>query len=163
MASSQAIIVMGPSGCGKSTVGSALSVKTGWPMVEGDDHHPRANIAKMSAGEALTDDDRAAWLDQLVAAMDGLAADTIVVSCSALTPYVQSRLIADSCRTIRFVLLDLTRDQLAQRLGARADHFMAPELLDSQLEALSVPDGALIVSAEKPVDELVDTILAELA
>lgn len=162
MASSQAIIVMGPSGCGKSTVGSALAAKTGWPMVEGDDHHPPANIAKMSAGEALSDADRAAWLDQLIAAMDRLEAPTIVASCSALTPYVQSRLAQDSRRAIRFVLLDLTRDQLAERLNIRADHFMAPELLDSQLKALSVPDGALVLSADRPVAELVGAIIADL-
>lgn len=163
MTASQAIIVMGPSGCGKSTVGQALSAKTAWPLVEGDDFHPPASIAKLTAGAALTDPDRAAWIDELVSVMDSLSAPTIVAACSALTPYVQRRLVDESCRDIRFVMLELSRETLAERVKTRTDHFMHPELIDSQIAALTVPDGALILHANKPVADLVDTIIGKLA
>lgn len=53
-----AIVVMGPSGCGKSTLARALAAQTGRLFVEGDDHHPPENIAKLASGVPLTDEDR---------------------------------------------------------------------------------------------------------
>ncbi|GAA6015145.1 hypothetical protein JCM11491_000481 [Sporobolomyces phaffii] len=59
------IIVMGTSGCGKSTVGLALAQALAIPFVDGDDLHPAANVAKMSAGHPLTDEDRIPWLHRI--------------------------------------------------------------------------------------------------
>ncbi len=56
------IIVMGVCGCGKTSVGGLLANALGCAMVEGDDLHPPTNIALMSAGIALTDEDRRDWL-----------------------------------------------------------------------------------------------------
>lgn len=58
-------VIMGVSGCGKSSVGSALAARVGGIYVDGDDLHPRANVAKMSAGIPLTDADRWPWLDKI--------------------------------------------------------------------------------------------------
>ena len=52
------IVVMGVSGSGKSTVGAALAQRLRVPFADADDFHPAANIAKMTAGHALDDDDR---------------------------------------------------------------------------------------------------------
>ena len=52
------IVVMGVAGCGKSTVSEAIRDQLGYTLAEGDDFHPKANIDKMSAGIALTDEDR---------------------------------------------------------------------------------------------------------
>ena len=49
---------MGVSGSGKSTVGAALAQRLRVPFADADDFHPAANIAKMTAGHALDDDDR---------------------------------------------------------------------------------------------------------
>ena len=57
------IVVMGVSGSGKSTVGAALAQRLRVPFADADDFHPEANVAKMSAGHALNDDDRYPWLD----------------------------------------------------------------------------------------------------
>src|SRR6266550_577876 len=52
----------GVSGTGKSTLGSALAQALDFPYVEGDEIHPKSNIAKMSSGIPLTDEDREPWL-----------------------------------------------------------------------------------------------------
>lgn len=71
------------------------------------------------------------------------------------------------------VLLDPPRAELQRRLEQRAGdgtHFMAPSLLDSQLEALEVPDCEeellLAQFADEPfptVDEIVGSVLQRLA
>src|SRR6476660_8573944 len=55
-------VVMGVSGSGKTTVGQALADRLGVEYAGADAFHPAANIAKMSAGVPLDDDDRAPWL-----------------------------------------------------------------------------------------------------
>jgi gluconokinase len=67
------LVVMGVSGCGKSSLGAALATALGLPLIEGDDHHPPANVQKMSQGIALTDADRAGWLATLGRALAGAA------------------------------------------------------------------------------------------
>ena len=52
------VVVIGVSGSGKSTVGSALAQRLRVPFVDADTLHSPANIAKMTAGEPLNDDDR---------------------------------------------------------------------------------------------------------
>ena len=42
------IILMGVSGSGKTTIGQRLAQELGWPFSDGDQFHPRANIAKMA-------------------------------------------------------------------------------------------------------------------
>ena len=56
---------MGVAGCGKSSLGAELARAEGLPLVEGDDFHSAESRAKMAAGTALTDADRAGWLATL--------------------------------------------------------------------------------------------------
>ena len=65
------VILAGVSGSGKTTVGKVLAGRLGWPFTDGDLLHPAANIAKMAAGEPLTDEDRAPWLRAIAACLDG--------------------------------------------------------------------------------------------
>ena len=60
-------------------------------LTDGDDLHPAANVAKMSDGEALTDDDRWPWLDA-VGAWLARRPGGGVVACSALRPSYRDRL-----------------------------------------------------------------------
>jgi gluconokinase len=130
-------VVMGVSGCGKSTVGRALAAAQGVPYVEGDDFHPMVNVAKMSAGVPLSDADRAEWLQALqeqirVARERGAG---LVVTCSALKRRYRDLLrLGDPA--LRFAHLDGPREVIAERMHARADHYMPPSLLDSQLRDL---------------------------
>ena len=58
-----------------------------------------------------------------------------VVACSALKRAYRDILVGER-RDVRIVFLKGDRDLIAQRIAARADHFMPPELLDSQFKAL---------------------------
>src|SRR4051794_36842348 len=85
---------MGVSGVGKSTVMAALADRLGWPTLEGDALHPPANVAKMAAGEPLSDADREPWLD-LIAAWIGdreREGTSSIVTCSALRRAYRDRL-----------------------------------------------------------------------
>ncbi|MEL6530343.1 MAG: gluconokinase, GntK/IdnK-type [Pseudomonadota bacterium] len=156
------IVIMGPSGCGKSSVSAALSNAIGAPMLEADDFHSQANRTKMTAGKPLTDADRAGWLDRIWQALSDKLAPRVVLACSALTPYVQSRLREATDRSVHFVLLNAPRDVLLERVSSRRDHFMPASLLDSQLEALEAPDGAITIDAREPVGVIVPKIVAAL-
>lgn len=132
-------IVMGASGCGKSTLGQALAQALRLPFYEGDDYHPTANLARMSAGQALTDEDRAPWLGQLRQLIQGhLDHGTgAVLSCSALKRHYRDQLGREAA--ICYVWLDADANTLTQRLASRTDHFMPASLLASQLDCLEPP------------------------
>lgn len=137
-----AIVTMGVSGCGKSTLGALLARRLGCAFLEGDAFHDDEAIAKMRGGSPLTDADRWPWLDRLGAAIrETLDAEgQVVAACSALRLRYRERLRAAVGAPIRFVLLDASRDELLRRLTQRADHYMPPSLLDSQLATLERPD-----------------------
>ena len=98
------VIVMGVCGCGKTTVGRALAHRLQVEFLDADDFHPPANVAKMAAGVALTDDDRGPWLDRLAAEMREREAQGrgAVVACSALKEAYRRRLErgADDVRVV---------------------------------------------------------------
>ncbi|MFT4042521.1 MAG: gluconokinase, GntK/IdnK-type [Gordonia sp. (in: high G+C Gram-positive bacteria)] len=157
------IIVGGVSGSGKSTVGAALAKRLGVSWADADDLHPAANIAKMSAGIALTDTDRWPWLDRVgcwLAEHDGGA----VMSCSVLRRVYRDRL-RRAAPTLRVVILELDRSAIIERVSSRQGHFMPVALVDSQLatyEPLAADEPGLSLDARAPVDALVDAIVASL-
>lgn len=154
------IVVMGVTGCGKSTFGQALAAALGAPYLEGDALHPASNIAKMTAGTPLTDEDRAPWLDLIAARMTRTPGT--VVACSALKRSYRDRLRAGG--SVIFVHLQGGRDQIAARLAARQGHFMAPSLIDSQFATLEDPAGEpgviTIDIARDPAAALSDALAA---
>ena len=79
-------VIMGVSGCGKTTIGQGLANQLGCPFYDGDNFHPPENIAKMSSGIPLNNDDRKPWLKRLHSIIvDHLNRDEMaVVACSAL-------------------------------------------------------------------------------
>ncbi|MBI2720295.1 MAG: gluconokinase [Rhizobiales bacterium] len=128
---------MGVTSCGKTTVGEALAHRLGVAFVEGDRLHPAENIAKMSAGIALNDDDRWPWLAKIGEALKGTTG--IIASCSALKRSYREAIATAAGRPVRFVFLQGDRELLATRIAARRNHFMPPALLDSQLATLEPP------------------------
>ncbi|MET0543038.1 MAG: gluconokinase [Variovorax sp.] len=150
------LVVMGVSGCGKSTLGQSLATGLGLPLIEGDDFHPPANVARMTAGIALTDADRAGWLDTLGHQLQ-LHDAGAVLSCSALKRAYRDRLRA-AAPGLRFVFMELTRDEAERRVAARAGAHMFPaSLVANQFATLEPPlgePGVLAVDATLPMDEL---------
>jgi gluconokinase len=157
------IVIMGVSGCGKSTVGAALSDALGIPYREGDDLHPPANIAKMRAGEALTDADRWPWLD--LVAQDLAAQAPVILGCSALRRAYRDRIREGAGGPVCFVHLAGSPALIATRMAARSGHFMPASLLDSQFASLEPPEPdeeAITVDIDQPLDRLVEDILRQM-
>lgn len=135
------VIICGVAGCGKTRLATGLAAATGWPFVEGDDLHPPANIAHMAAGIALTDDDRAPWLDRIAAQLAAWQAESRpgIISCSALRRRYRDRLRTAAPAT-RFVMIEISPELATERLATRRGHFMPASLVASQFAALETPD-----------------------
>lgn len=158
------VVLMGVTGSGKTTIAEALGARLGWDAADADRLHSTQNIAKMAAGQALDDTDRLPWLHRVRQWIDTeLAAGRAgVIACSALKRAYREMLRRDE---VTLVFLAVDRDVIRQRLEARTGHFMAPEMLDSQLAVLEPPapdEGVLIVEANAAVEVVVDQIVAAL-
>ena len=154
-----ALVVMGVSGSGKSTIADRLAARLGWRYEDGDKYHPPANVAKMSAGRPLTDDDRWPWLDALNQRLRGER--DVVVTCSALKESYRRRLlkgVADA----RIVYLHAPKAVLAERVAKRKHKYMPASLLDSQLATLEPPSGAIDIDVSGDPEDSVDAILQAL-
>jgi gluconokinase len=156
------IVVMGVSGSGKSTVGAALARRLDIPFADADDFHPAANIAKMSAGTPLDDDDRYPWL----AAVGRWLADHDrgVMSCSALRRRYRDQ-IRSYRSTVEFLHLTGSPELIGRRQAERTAHFMPSSLAMSQFEALEPLDTderGLAVDARRSVDDIVEAMVGHL-
>lgn len=159
-----AVIIMGVSGSGKTTVSIALAEAAGCPRLEGDSFHTSQAIAKMAAGTPLTDEDRWPWLDRLGKAIETTVEERglVVATCSALKHTYRDRIRQAIRAPVRFVLLDVGRDELKRRLSSRSGHYMPASLLPSQIATLERPapdEGVLILDAEQAPAILRDQII----
>ena len=150
------IVIMGVAGCGKSSLGAVVAQATGLALIEGDDYHSAASRAKMSRGIALTDADREGWLGSLSKQLCDHP-EGLVLTCSALKRAYRERL-RQAAPGLRFVFLDISREQAQARVAARALlHFFSSSLVDSQFATLEPPTGepgVLRVDALAPLSQL---------
>lgn len=155
------IVVMGVSGSGKSTVGAALAQRLRVPFADADDFHPPANIAKMTAGHPLDDDDRYPWLESIG---EWLAAREAggVMSCSAL-----KRKYRDQMRRhradVEFLHLAGTLEVIGRRQASRPGHFMPAALLASQfstLEPLESDERGIAIDVGQDIDSIIEEFIA---
>ncbi|MDQ0547056.1 gluconokinase [Methylobacterium brachiatum] len=163
----QVLVVMGVSGSGKSTVGALIAERLGWIFVDGDSFHTPEHIAKMHAGHALDDEDRAPWLARIATWIQHRleAGESGVVVCSALRRAYRDVLTRGS-RRVRIVYLEGDRALIAKRLTERHGHFMSPRLLDSQFATLEAPgpdERPIVVGIDEPPDAIADRVAAQLA
>ena len=160
------VLLMGGAGCGKTTIGHRLAAALDARFEEGDAFHPPSNVAKMSRGEPLTDEDRLPWLHAIADAIGraDVAGERAVFSCSALKRSYRDILRAASPR-LRLVHLAGSEALIRGRLEARRGHFMPPTLLPSQLRILEAPDAderPLVIDIAAAPDALVAQIRAAL-
>lgn len=153
------VVVMGVSGSGKTLIGSGLADGLEGRFAEGDRFHPPENIARMSAGMPLRDEDRWGWLDAIAIEINEAErhGETLVVACSALKRIYRDRLRLAS-RRLRFVYLEIGREVAEARVAARKGHFMPASLIDSQFADLQPPspdEGVLKLDAARNPAELV--------
>jgi gluconokinase len=161
-----ALVVMGVSGSGKSTIADKLAERLGWRYEDGDKFHPAGNVAKMSAGHPLTDEDRWPWLQAIADEIDRVckAGGHVVIACSALKRAYRDILVHGR-DDVRIIYLDGTEQLIADRLGRRQGHFMPAGLLASQFGTLQPPasdENAVTVSIDASVDAIVDDIVRQL-
>jgi gluconokinase len=161
-----ALVVMGVSGSGKSTIGEKLAERLGWSYEDADKFHPLSNVAKMSAGQPLTDEDRWPWLRAIADEIDRVceAGEHAVIACSALKRDYRDILVHGRS-DVRIIYLKGRQDLIASRLALRKGHFMPPDLLASQFKTLEPPDESenpVIVSIDASVDTIVDDIIRQL-
>jgi gluconokinase len=154
------IVVMGVSGSGKSAVGAALAQRLRVPFADADDFHPPANIAKMTAGEPLNDDDRYPWLEAIG---EWLAARQTggVMSCSALKRKYRDQLRAHRS-DVEFLHLAGSPEVIGRRQASRPGHFMPAALLASQfdtLEALQDDERGVTIDVDQDIDSIIESYL----
>ncbi len=102
----------------------------------------------MQRGVALTDADRADWLDRLGGELVRHPSGA-VLTCSALKAVYRDKL-RSAAPGLRFAWLDLDRAFAEARVGQRAAHFFPAGLVETQFAALEPPlneHGVLRVDA----------------
>jgi gluconokinase len=161
-----ALVVMGVSGSGKSTIADKLAERLRWKYEDGDKFHPASNVAKMSAGQPLTDEDRWPWLQAIADEIDRVcgAGEHAVIACSALKRAYRDILVHGRS-DVRIIYLKGTQELIASRLALRKHHFMPPGLLASQFKTLEPPDASenpVTVSIDASVETIIDDIVRQL-
>jgi gluconokinase len=156
------IVLMGVAGSGKSTVLKRMRERWGWQAAEADDFHAVSNVAKMSSGQPLNDRDRWPWLTALAAWIGAreAAGENCVLTCSALRRAYRD-FLREGHPSVRYVHLIAAPATLHARVEQRLGHYMPASLLGTQLETLEPlqPDEpGMVVSSERPLDQVIDDI-----
>ena len=157
------VVVIGASSSGKSTIGRRVADRLDATFLDADDFHPAENVAKMSAGTPLDDDDRAPWLARL---RDELAVrDSVVLACSALKR--DYREVLRGAGGVTFVYLEIDESTARQRAERRAGHFMRADMIESQFDTLEPPapdeTDVVTVDAHPAIDDVVEATIDALA
>ncbi len=161
------VVLMGVASSGKTAVGEIVAKRLGAPFLDGDTYHPPANIAKMSAGTPLTDDDRWPWLQRLGEALHAAATESGVAigGCSALKRAYRDFLTGAAGEPVVFAFLEGSFELIDARIKARRHHFMPESLLRSQFATLEPPaadENAFAVPIDEPPERIADLVLARL-
>jgi len=119
---------------------------------------------KLANGIPLDDSDRAPWL----AALHGLISSSLVenrfgvLACSALKERYRKQLLEGNDNRVQIIYLKGSYDLIWSRMAARTEHYMQPEMLQSQFDALEEPVNALTMDISRPVDEILSKVLVQI-
>ena len=156
------ILIIGVSGSGKTTIAELLSKAIDMRFFDADDFHSQDNINKMERGMALNDQDRSSWLNTLANKMEKWESeDGAILACSALKEKYR-RILSSKTNNIFWVYLSGSYDVIKSRMNKRKDHYMSADLLQSQFDALEVPEYGLHINIELSPQEIVNIIKSEL-
>ena len=157
-------IIIGVSGSGKTVVGRQLSEHLECDFLEGDRRHPLPNIIKMVSQNPLQDEDRYQWLmeieDDIRRAIERNR--ETVITCSALKASYRKKLT--SLQRVQLVWLIVPKLELERRLIKRSNHYMKPEMLDSQIaifEPMSLEENVITIDGMLPPIEIVNELLSQ--
>ncbi|WP_246109051.1 NADP-dependent phosphogluconate dehydrogenase [Seonamhaeicola algicola] len=157
------IFIMGVSGCGKSTIAKLLSDEMNIPYFDGDDFHPEQNVAKMTNGQPLNDEDRQGWLEALNRlAKNQLKTNSCIIVCSALKETYRNTLSNTIENQVKWIHLTGDFDLISERLNNRQGHFMTSQLLQSQFDTLETPRNAIQVDISSSPQDIVKHIKNDL-
>jgi gluconokinase len=160
--STMVIVLMGVAGSGKTTIGKLLAESLGWKYFDADEFHSASSIEKMKNGIPLVHADRQPWLESLQQVIRETLekSESAVMACSALKQSYRDLLLIDE--RVRLVYLKGEYDLIQKRLQDRSEHFMNPQLLQSQFDALEEPTEGLHVDIESSPREIVQLIRTKL-
>lgn len=156
------MIVMGVTGAGKTTIGELFAAQLGWEFVDADSFHSALNKEKIHQGIALTDADRAPWLQSMRDAITRWIADkqNVALACSALKSTYRQELAVNA--DVKFVYLKGSYQLIAKRLQARHGHYASESILASQFSTLEEPEDAVVVDIDQAPEEIVMEIRLKL-
>ncbi|MBK8187233.1 MAG: gluconokinase [Cellvibrio sp.] len=134
------IIIMGVSASGKSTVANAIAQHFHYCYLDADDFHSEENKRHMASGKPLTDEMRAPWVTNIKNYLEraGKNQEHSVLAFSGLKKQHRDELRQAGLNTI-FIFLNGNKTTIQERINLRKDHFMSPNLVDSQFAALESP------------------------
>ena len=160
------LIIMGVSGSGKTTIAKLLAEHYGFAFFDADDFHSPASRAHMASGKPLTDAMRAPWVEALKCHLkaQGDSNKACVLAFSGLKRAHREELRKAGLRTV-FVFLQGDKSVIYQRLINRTNHFMDPNLLDSQFDSLEPPLGEtdmLPIDINAPREQLLADITRQI-
>ncbi len=153
---------MGVSGSGKTTVGRLLAQHNDVPFFDGDDYHTTISKEKMKAGIPLHDEDRMEWLQKINhLAQAQQQTSGAVIACSALKE--KYREILNQCIiNAQWIFLQGSYKIIFERMNNRKDHFMPPQLLQSQFNSLEIPANMFTVNINQSLVTIVEQVTAYL-
>lgn len=160
------IVLMGVSGSGKSSIGKQIAATLNYRFIEGDELHPAENIAKMSKGIALTDEDRLPWLQKIQSSIRQLSGQQqpAVISCSSLKKSYRD-ILRNASDKLLFIYLEGNYELIRERLMSREGHFMKDNLLTSQFNTLEAPNlepDVITLPITYPPTELVELSIQKI-
>jgi len=156
------LVVMGVSGTGKSTLASEFARRHQFTFLDADSLHSDQAIEQMSQGIPLSDAQRLPWIKRIYAELSESQQQnkSCILAYSGLKQ-AHRKIVFSSYACRAGVLLNADQSLIMERLAKRSEHFMSPQLLDSQLaemEPFSNKEPLLELSSAEPVETLVNQL-----
>lgn len=140
----QLVIVMGVSGCGKSTIADIIANKLGYLLMDADDFHTDEAKVRMAQQLPLTDEHRKPWIKDMLTFINKQINDTsnvegIVLAYSGLKKEHRAQ-FNDLDISNHFIFLHGQQSVIESRMLKRHGHFFPASLLQTQFDALELPE-----------------------